>query len=638
MIKKKLKLLTLFLLILSSLFIGFIHVNLSNQYLELQQQQQAKSAVVHSRLNLLASTIQTYKNQDLSGFLQQVDSLNEVMYWELIDESNQTINNKHSGEPLGDAYHIYFHSKGSEQDLITFKYYLSPDLDKISIFVWQNILAVLLLLTAILAVLVGLFKWVMQLEVYANYLLSASDNNLSSQFKKDANPISNAINQLILRNSLLIKDKEELTQQIRRISYVDDVTELGNQSFFKAEFQVRLHNHEENESGLLMLLSFQYKRYEEKIIIDDDVLRSIATVLRNFTHDIPQALVARLREDDFAILLPNHTRDKTDKICHTLINHLDKAIFDKTPIKEHFVDIGLSVYKQGFNYSKVVAEADMALRNAQLQGGNSWYMYGEPLPANKVRGHLRWRSFLQNILEKRQLQLFGQKIEMFNEESVECFEVLVRIEDGKEVLTADTFLPMAHQCGLASNFDRQVVDGLIKQCLNEPEQDKSCHFSINLFISSVLDGEFMSWLANRLTRHPEIAKRFVFELKESHVTENKKLLREVMPLIVELGSGWCIEHFGSPDEDISYLDILPIYSVKIDRRVAFDIHKNKGQQLLLRSLLISLKSKKIRVYVEGVEKALDAEYLKQTDVDGAQGFYFCQPQRMENLEKFLKVV
>ena len=580
---------------------------------------------------------ETLTRQKLGDMLSRIDSLRQVNFWRLKDDKNQIVDTKRGRLPEQPTwYHFYLNT---QQNKI-----LTIEIDLRTQPVSSSLLTAIdwLLISGVVAILAGFiywrFNWVLGVEKYAHYILENGGANQSTKISGSSNAVTRAINQLILSNTLLHKDKVELTEQIRKTSYVDEVTELGNQLFFKAEFQVRLHHHEEPENGLLILLSFVENDFEGSLVLNDSRLRGIANILRQYIVQIPGALVARLKGADFALLLPNQTKNNVDMICKTLIRQLEKTVFDKTQIKEQFVDIGISAYQQGFDYYKVLSEADMALRNSQLQGGNNWFMYGEALSSDKVRGNLKWRSFLQRTLDKRKVQLYGQRIKYFDQSKTDHHEVYARIEDGKEVLAADTFLPMANQCGLAAEFDRQVVDGVIKHCLFSEMELTNQVYSINLFISSLLDERFIGWLVGKLSSFPELCQHIMFEIKEANINQNLEKLKVIMPQLSNLGVEWCVERFGSPEEELVYLDLLPISMVKIDRRIINNIHQEAHQQLLVKSLLISLASKQIKVFAEGVEKTEDAEYLKELDLQGAQGYFYSQPKRLKKIEKYLRAI
>ncbi len=501
---------------------------------------------------------------------------------------------------------------------------------------------ILLILVAALLV-IGIYgfyrlRWMMKLEDYAWHLLASEGHFPIKTNHRFDNVISHALNQLILNNSHLTKEKLDLAEQIRRTSYVDTTTELGNQLFFKAELQVRLHNHDEAESGLVAILSFVDDVFHEGRHLTEEQEIKIATILRGFVEDIDMAVVARLKESEFGLILPNFTADQTDQFCRRLIDRLTKGVFGKTADVEHFIDIGISTYKQGFGYYNIMAEADMALRNAQLQGSNNWFIYGEPLAQSKSKGSLRWRSFLQGVLQRKAIILFTQELHYFSKNKVKHLEILARVPDGNNILDANTFIAMANQCGLATEFDRQVIEGLLNYLSYQPAFEDNERLTVNLLSASLLDPAFSQWLVKRLKAKPSVAQHLVFEISESRLSRRVNDFRPLMNRLHQLGIRWCIEHFGSPDRDWSYLSDLPVDMIKVDRRIINNIANEPEQQLLLSSIIASLAPRKLSIFAEGVEKKQDADYLVNLQIAGAQGYFYDQPQRLKFDKKHLKAV
>lgn len=484
-------------------------------------------------------------------------------------------------------------------------------------------------------------KWVNNLEAFSQHLLETSGNQKTLQTTTSLFPsvIGHAINQLILNNTKLIKSKSDLAEQIRKTSYIDDVTGLGNHLFFKAELEVRLHNHGEAESGLVVIFSFIDEGSKDRKKLTEEQLVAITQVFKLYITEINHSLVARLKQSEFVLLLPNFTEDKTDQFCKKLIKQLVKTVFNKTTDDFHFVDVGISTYKQGFGYYNVMAETDMALRNAQLQGANSWFVYGEALPKNQSKGRLLWQSFLQNVLNKRQIILFSQNIYYLSESSPEpCSgpdskevilhkEIFSKVPDGNNVIAADTFVAMALHCGLASAFDRQVIDNMIKQCLYQQDKDSQTRYTVNLFASSLLDKPFTHWLIAKLSSYPKLNQSIIFEVTENSLIKNIDEVAAIMQQLASLGVNWSVDHFGSPD-DLSYLSKAPISMVKVDRRIIHNIATSSVHQLLLSSIIASCNLYKIKVFAEGIEKQADADYLKSVKLEGLQGYYFDRPERL----------
>ncbi|MDH5432406.1 MAG: EAL domain-containing protein [Gammaproteobacteria bacterium] len=613
-----------------------VSVNLLGNLKESQHADEAFKRLSYSisKVEAIVSSAKFNSTEDFKRFGERLDTFSYIANWKIENTQGKMILGSNFDITEKNAQYQFILNTPQEPYLLRTGFIVSHEMT--SNFWWADFLVYAVFSILLVLAFRQNFKWIRNLEDHSKTLLT--NNYEWVQVDDKEHFTAQAINKLIESNQALRKDNRHLTEQIKKTAYIDDNTGLGNKLFFKAEFQVRLHNREEPESGICMILSFVDYSYDNNFMLDEGRMLDIATVLRQFTGDIPNALIAKLQEKDFAILLPNQTRRHTDKLCKTLIEQLGKYVFDSTSVKEHFVDIGISAYRQGFDYYNIMAEADMALRNAQLQGSNSWFMYGEALDSSKVRGNLKWRSFLQNVLDKHQFQLFGQEVVYFNDIQIKHQEVFVRIEDDTDILTAETFLPMAYQCGLSAEFDRQVIEGVIKHCIAVQPVRGSELFSINVFISSLLDEAFVEWMTSFLSKHKTLCQFICFEISETMVNKHLVELQPVFQKIADLGVVWAIKKYGTPDIDLNYLDCLPINTVKIDRRIIRNIHKNKPQKLLLQTLLVNANSKHINVLVDGVEKEEDAIYIQNSGVQGAQGYYYATPKRLTGLEKYLKAV
>lgn len=621
-------------------------VYLSGLYLQQQQQravgqQLSQLSAIHSQISLTIEQIDWQQPGANESLREKLQLIPEISAFQIKTKDNQLLLNgnfPHNGSLLQIlSSHFYIPGTNAFQGANTLMVNINFQTTSYSAMTPQVILILLLWGVVLSLYFFSQFKWILQLEQFANHILTGENNRPFKGGERVHNIIGQAFNQLILNNSHLIQAKTELTEKIRKTSYIDDVTELGNHLFFKAELQVRLHNHDEVESGLVIILSFVDADTKDSKSLTDEQQREIANLLKYLIEDINHSLVARLKDAEFALLLPNFTADQTDIFCKKTIALLAKSVFDKTH-RGHFIDIGISTYKQGFGYYNIMSEADMALRNAQLQGANSWFVYGEPLAQHKAKGSLSWRNFLQKVLDRREIMLYSQCLHYFKGKPLLHREILSRIADEEEIISADSFLVMADKCGLAAEFDRQIIDSVIKHLLYQEDNITEHKYSINIFVTSLLDQRFVHWLLAKLSSYPELNQQLIFELPENQISKHIDAISPIMHQIATLGASWGVEHFGAPEEELSYLDKIPVSMVKVDRRIINNISVDKAQQLLLASIIVTLRSRNIKVFVEGVEKQLDAKYLEKTDIDGAQGYYFDKPQRLSLIERTLKAV
>lgn len=608
--------------------------NIQKQSLESSRAQVGQFLLLSTQVERQLSQVDWADGRSIQEFIDRISAVPEIITWEMSDSKGNALNKGSFKNTTGlvELYKKIFYLPSSDLNqpinALVVQFDLSSSLEKPSIFSLTTFVVLITLIMAVSVILVNRLNWVVQLEEYSKLVLTTDDNRMINSKHQFHNIIGHAISQLILNNSHLVKSKTDLTNQIRKTTYIDEISELGNHLFFKAELQVRLHNQDEAESGLVVILSFLEPLQDDRILTDIHQIE-IANQLKLIVEDVENSIVARLKDFEFVLLLPNFTAAQIDQFCKRLVKSVSHSVFKQPEEVHHFVDIGISTYKQGFDYYHVMAEADLALRNAQLQGANCWYIFGEPLSQKKSMGSLKWRTFLRDILDRRRISLYCQQLHYFKIANNYHHEILARIQHGDELLPAETFLAMAHQSGMSVEFDRLIFDSAIKHALYNDQFGVDFQISLNIFIPSLLDSKFADWLVAKISSYPELSQKIVIEVGEHLLRKNSKAVAPIMKQLSQLGVKWCIEHFGSIGEDQDYLNALPIHMVKINRRIVNNIATSSAQQLLFNSIIVSLKARNILVFAEAVEKQTDAEFIKKTEVDGAQGYFFDRPKALD---------
>ncbi len=609
----------------------FVDWSVKDIYRENNRQTLQHYAILVSQVERLIEQISHEQVEPSYPQLEQLSLIEQVVGWELANPNGQVIASFQRNQliEMSSGVSRVFYLPDADNNKImplVVHFDLTTLAEDITLLTVESLSIIFVLITIIAVITYLSLRWVIQLEGFSKDVLVSGKQTPHSDLVVH-NIVGFTLSQLILNNRLLSKSKSELTNQIRRTTYIDQATELGNHLFFKAELQVRLHNQDEIESGLVVILAFVIED-EQNLTLAEHQQIAIANCLKKAIDSIDSAIVAKLKENEFVLLLPNFTEAKTDQFCKKLVRDLSNQVYTKPEELHHFVDIGISTYKQGFDYYHVMAEADLALRNAQLQGANNWYVYGEPLPQTKSKGRLKWQSFLRNVLDRRKISLYCQQLHYFNQSDTHHHEVLARIQDGEELLHAESFIAMAYQCGLSVEFDRQIVNAVINHLLYEPNNAKPTNISINIFVPSLMNQAFSDWLITKLSNNPKVASRLIFEVSENLLSKHIQDISQIMKQLSELGARWCIEHFGSIGEDQRYLDITKVDFVKIDRRIINNISESLSQQLLFNSIIVSLKPRGITLIAEGVEKSEDATYIEQTEISAAQGYLYYQPREM----------
>jgi EAL domain-containing protein (putative c-di-GMP-specific phosphodiesterase class I) len=102
-----------------------------------------------------------------------------------------------------------------------------------------------------------------------------------------------------------------------------------------------------------------------------------------------------------------------------------------------------------------------------------------------------------------------------------------------------------------------------------------------------------------------------------------------------LGVRLAIDDFGTEYSSLSYLNRLPVDTLKIDRRFLENFGENPGNKIILEAVVSLAHRLGLEVTGEGVESAEQLEFLRRIGCDFAQGYHLARPVPSEEVERLL---
>ncbi len=253
------------------------------------------------------------------------------------------------------------------------------------------------------------------------------------------------------------KRDSEIRQLVRVQGLVDHELAIGNRVFFESRLNHYLTESGEVNSGAVFIVQLSHPEVHLSNLIKLQRLRGCVELIAELVSGWPEAVMARLAENDVALLIPGLNGKEAEQLGDRLAQVLSQANFFADCQDFDLVHIGFVLYQQGQSSYQLMAEADMALKTAQLQGPNAAYGFNDPQKP-KIKGSVWWRTELHNALKENRFLLSFQPVFSWQDNDVLQHEVLVRLagSDG-EKLAAAVFLPMAANCGLAGAIDQYVL-------------------------------------------------------------------------------------------------------------------------------------------------------------------------------------
>jgi diguanylate cyclase (GGDEF)-like protein len=174
-----------------------------------------------------------------------------------------------------------------------------------------------------------------------------------------------------LEKSRTLTEKENLEEEVRRLSITDDLTGLYNhRHFFKTlESELTRMKRQKTSLSLLMLDVDNFKRYNDSHghVEGDRVLKKIGEIIKHsIRHNVDSGY--RYGGDEFASLLIGASLEQALTIAERIRLTIEEAGF-----KDITVSVGLAEFQDGFDLERFVKSADDAMYVAKHSGGNRVY-------------------------------------------------------------------------------------------------------------------------------------------------------------------------------------------------------------------------------------------------------------------------
>jgi len=116
-----------------------------------------------------------------------------------------------------------------------------------------------------------------------------------------------------------------------------------------------------------------------------------------------------------------------------------------------------------------------------------------------------------------------------------------------------------------------------------------------------------------------------------NITDAVKKIKELK----NFGFSFAIDDFGTGYSSLSYLKELPVDIVKIDQSFIMNMHKSKGDAIIVEAVIAIAEKFDFKVLAEGVEDKETLEALKKLKCDIYQGYYAHKPMPINDFEKLL---
>lgn len=427
--------------------------------------------------------------------------------------------------------------------------------------------------------------------------------------------------------------------QIEYLATRDPLTELPNRLLLGDRLEQTIYSAQRDGTTLaLMFLDLDRFKYINDSLghqIGDELLRQVAT--RILAHVRKEDTVSRLGGDEFVVMLKG-VRDLRD------VSHVARTILESVSapyeVEGHQLNtscsIGISLFPADARDAQtLMRNADTAMYHAKDAGRNRYQFFSPEMNQRAVE-RLSLENDLRRALERDEFHLLYQPVVRVDSGAIVGVEALLRWHHPERgVVGPALFLAVAEETGLMDAIGAWVLEEACRQgALWQRQFDTPLRVAVNLSVSQVrpaITGQIRELLA----RTGFDAEWLELEITEDLLMENFEANADVLRAIGDLGVGIAIDDFGVGYSSLSYLQRLPIDTVKIDRSFVHDLPRSKDTATIVRAIMAMTNALRLRTVAEGVEIPEQLAMLTHLGCDEYQGFRFSPPVEAAEIEQLL---
>ncbi len=424
-----------------------------------------------------------------------------------------------------------------------------------------------------------------------------------------------------------IKAINKYTENLEFYATRDPLTGLFSQRVFRdlLEYEAKRADRHKYSFGLLVVDCDNFKPINDTHghSFGDEFLKAFAEVLVHSKRD--EDILSRYGGDEFTLILPESSSQETYTVGKRILEKIKEFELEAPDgtMTHMTVSIGMAIFPEhSTNHKDLFNIADSMMYKAKYEGKDA-IRYPNELDIEEIHKELEDHSMaVLDAIQQEKVIPYFQPITNIETNKVEINELLMRIEINGEIISAGKFIETAESLGIVHQMDYIVIEKAFKKI---KEIDYQGILFINLSPKALIIGEFINKIV-KLTQEYQInRKNIVFEITERETVKSFSLLEKFVQNLKLEGFSFAIDDFGSGFSSFHYIKRFPIDYIKIDGDFIVNIHQDKKDFAFVKSIVSLAKELQVKTVAEFVETEESLKFLKEIDIDYAQGFYLGKP-------------
>ncbi len=419
-------------------------------------------------------------------------------------------------------------------------------------------------------------------------------------------------------------------------AFIDPLTGVDNFNSMGEQFADKLAG----MNGKAALVVFDIVKF--KVINDlhgyergNKVLQRVANILRENMR--PGEFFCRSTADNFIMLLSYEDRRKFRTRLILLASQIrrDCTVTGSCLL----VDAAFGVYEitEDIPFYIMLDRTHLALENAKKMSGDKIQFYDEA-DLRRIVAEKQIENSMEEALERGDFSVYLQPKCDFATGRMVGAEALVRWNKGDAGLVRpDDFIPIFEKNGFIIRLDMFILEQVVSLLSQWRSRGlKEVPIAVNFSRLHLNDSRYIPQMTQLVDKYGIPHKLIEVELTENVIFNNLECAQNVIRGLHRKGFSVAMDDFGSGYSSLNVLKNLQFDGIKLDKEFLSGFEENANAKKVIEGAVAMIKSLGVKVIAEGVETQDQADFLRKTGCDVAQGYFFSKPMAVEDFEDWLK--
>ena len=369
------------------------------------------------------------------------------------------------------------------------------------------------------------------------------------------------------------------------------------------------------------------------------ILRHSDTVASMLSPGQSSPLFSRLKDDEFALLLPGIVDLEALAFVIKRIQHKFEGNIEVSGNEVYLTtSIGVALYPQdGDTPDMLIDNSRRARKQAKTLAGRNNYQFFSDVDNRIIMDQMRIEIELRNALDNNQFILHYQPKLNLKKDSITSMEALIRWQHPtRGMVPPNEFIPVAEKTGMILEIGKWCLQAACKQTkLWVDMGTKNIRTSVNISAIEFSNNDFKHNVLSALKKYGLDAKHLEIEITESTIIADQEIATNLIDELRFIGITITLDDFGTGYSSLSCFGSLDLDWLKLDRSFLLKAMENYRSKNIYSSIVKMVHATGVKVVAEGVETEEQFVFINDLNIDEVQGYLVAKPGDADSITSIL---